>query len=171
MLTGPDAETVELRPERSVEMRFALADTGALGPGVYTLSVSLPLDALDGRSRRLRNSLDRKITFEIRTPKTAAELADAWLQMGYVATRKGRHGEARHWAERVLTVMPASVVAKVDIDFSWLRENDCGMAVPALEHAIGAIERGDDAALERSGGRRTEWAAELARTLRRRCPG
>jgi tetratricopeptide (TPR) repeat protein len=137
-------------------------------PGRYKLAVSLPSDALESRSRQLRNALARNVTFELRSPETVPETADAYLQLAYVFTQQERHGDARQWAEKVLSLKPASIAALVEIGASWLRENNCTMAVPLLERAIRAIESGDDSELRMSTVAREDWAATLRGTLRTR---
>jgi tetratricopeptide (TPR) repeat protein len=164
-------QVLSIAPGRSTRIRFAF-ERGVPTPltsARYELTVGIRDDLLNARARRHMNVLTRTVSFEIREPKTNAELADAYLQLSTLASVAGRFAESRDWAQRVLNLNPVSVPALVDQAMAWSAEGNCSQAVPLFNRAIGLLESGADAELQVSGMGRSDWAAGLRGIVRTRC--
>jgi tetratricopeptide (TPR) repeat protein len=144
-------------------------DISSFSPGRYEVEVSLKATALSAPAVGLANILVRRILFEIRQPKTDAELVDAYLQRSYDHLRAGDAKSARDYAQMALRLNPASLPALTDVGAAWLLAGNCEQAVAAYRQALPLITGGADNELKISEPARHEWASNLRAKIASRC--
>lgn len=167
--TGPHGP-VALEPGARASARFLLRSRNGepVSPGRYRVTVAIEPGSIEPPSRRARNILTREIVIEVREPQTNEDVMDQHLQRAYRAMTAGRHADSRQWLDRVLALRPTSVIALNELGASFLREGNCGQAVPILTRVLSLLQ--SDADPDVPSSLRYELTPALRGVLAARCP-